>query len=329
MKPTIFVGVASAMLLAACGGGGSSGSSPTPIVTPVPVVSTQSVSGTLLIGNPGSTASGKRRSPKFVSPSTKHVALFIDGVAATAGQTATCSASTGTGTGCTITWAAQLTVPAAHVFAVEADTGTNAPANTVLSVGSGSYVIVAGSANALSALSLNGIATQATFTVGTCSGVTPNSSCSGTIAISAVAGTAIAYTGGTAVPTTGNSPSSGNVFDNGPATFVSTAPAVGAITGTAQSTFSSLTAGTLTVSGVDTTGIYTYAVTCDAGVSGTFGITLGGAATADTVVTTAELAGLTPAVTLPAAGLTVNSTPLSFTCASGNITSTGGTLPVN
>jgi hypothetical protein len=316
------------MLLAACGGG-TNGSTPSAIVTPGPGVSSQTVSGTLLIGNPGTTASSTHRSPAFVSPATKHVALFIDGSAVTAGQSASCSAATGTGTGCTITWAAQLTVPAAHTFAVEADTGTNAPANTVLSVGSGSYAIVAGTANALGTLALNGISTGATFTVGTCSGSTPNSLCPGTITIASAAGTAIAYTGATTVPTTGNAPTSGNVFDNGPATFVSSAPTIGTITGTVQTTFSTLAAGVLSVSGVNTTGSYTYQVTCGAAATGTFGITLGGAATVDTVVTTAELAGLTPAVSLPAGGLTVAGTAVLFTCTSGNITSSGGTLPVN
>jgi hypothetical protein len=286
MKLSTAVCMAFALLLAACGGG--SNSSPTPLVGPGAGSTIQSVSGTLLIGNPGTTVTSTTRAPAFVSSSTKHVALFIDGAATTAGQVSSCSATTGTGAGCTITWAAQLTVPAAHTFAVEADSGTNAPANTVLSVGSGSYAIVAGTANALGALSLNGIASQATFTVGLCTGVSPNSGCPGTITISAPANNAIAYTGAVAVPTTGNLPTSGNVFDNGPATFVSTAPATGTITGTP-----------------------------------------GGGATADTILTAPELAGLTPVVSLPAAGLTVAGTPVTFTCTAGNITSTGGTLPVN
>jgi hypothetical protein len=329
MKLTTFACMAAAMLLAACGGGGSNGSSPAPVVTPGTGVTTQSVSGTLLIGNPGTTASSNNRSPAFVSPSTKHVALFIDNGAAAAGQTTTCTASTGTGTGCTITWAAQLTVPAPHTFAVEADTGSNAPTNTVVSIGSGSYAIVAGTGNTLGTLSLNGIATGVTYTVGTCSGVSPNSMCPGTLTISAPAGNAIAYTGATTVPTTGNLPTSGNVFDNGPATFVSSTPLVGTITGTAQTTFSSLAGGTLTVSGVDTTGAYTYAVTCGTGTTGTFGITAGGAATADGIITPTQLATLSPAVLFPAAGLTVLGTAPLFTCTAGNITSTGGTLPVN
>ena len=147
--------------------------------------------------------------------------------------------------------------------------------------------------------------------------------------VAAPANNAIAYTGGAAVPTTGNLPTSGNVFDNGPATFVSSNPTIGTITAGAQSPFSTLVGGTLSLAGVNTTGIYTYAVTCGAAATGTFTITPGGGATADTILTAPELAGLTPVVSLPAAGLTVAGTALSFTCTAGNITSTGGTVPVN
>jgi hypothetical protein len=322
MKLLTLVCMASATLLAACGGGGAS-SSP----SLAPSGSTQAVSGTLTIGNPGSMAMSSRRAPAFVSASTKHVVLFIDGAATASSVTTTCGASTATG--CTIAWAAQLTVPNVHLFAVEADSGTNAPANTVLSVGSASYQIVAGSANSLTIPSLNGIAHTATISVGTCSGTTPNSSCNGTVTLADPANNAIAYTGATIVPTTGNAPSSGNIFDNGVATFASSAPAVGTITGTAQAPFSSLAAGTLTVSGVNTTGSYTYQVTCAAGATGTFGITAGGASTIDTVVTPAELAGLSPAVSQPPAGLVVMGTPASFTCVGGNIDSTAGSLTLN
>ncbi|MGB8266733.1 MAG: hypothetical protein WCE44_10450 [Candidatus Velthaea sp.] len=151
----------------------------------------------------------------------------------------------------------------------------------------------------------------------------------GTVTLAAAAGNAIAYTGATVVPTTGNSPSSGNVYDNGNATFVSSAPAVGTITGTAVATFTTLAAGLLTVSGVNPTGIYTYQVTCVGGATGTFGITMAGAASASGAVSPAELAGLTPAVAYPASGVTVSGTAPGFTCTAGNISSTGGTLPIN
>jgi hypothetical protein len=323
MKPAL-LSLISAALLASCGSGGTGTSAPQ-----LPHAATQAVSGTLTIGNPGSTTTSTGRRPLFVSPSTKHAALFIDGAAAASGSTTTCTGTTGTGTGCTIAWTAQLAVPAAHVFAVETDTGTNAPANTVLSEGAGTYAVVAGAGNTLGALSLNGIASGATFAVTSCSGANPNSLCNGTVTISAPAGNAIAYTGTTPVPTAGNSPSSGNVFDNGNVTLVSSAPAVGTITGTAQPTFSALAAGTLTVSGVDTTGISTYQVTCASGATGTFGITLGGGATPSGAVTAAELAGLSPAVSFPAAGVAVVGTAPSFTCNAGTISSASGTLPVN
>jgi hypothetical protein len=85
----------------------------------------------------------------------------------------------------------------------------------------------------------------------------------------------------------------------------------------------------LTVSGVNTTGTYTYQVTCNAAATGTFGITVGGAATPSNVVTAAELAALSPAVTYPAGGVTVIGTAPLFTCAAGTISSSTGTLPVN
>ena len=325
MKLQAIACVATAVLLSACASGGSSIS---PKVTP----SLELVSGTLKIGLPSFTAQSSGRKPEFVSPSTGHASVFIDGAAANAGSTTSCSATTGTGTGCTISWAAKLTVPASHTFAVETDTGANLPANIVLSEGAASYAVVAGSGNTLAALSLNGVFHTATFAVTACSGSTPNSLCNGTVVLADSAGNAIAYTGSTAVPTTGNSPSSGNVFDNGAVTFVSATPANGLVTGTAQTAssnvFSTFASNTLSVSGVNTTGTYTYQVTCGASATGTFGITVGGASTPSNAVTTAELAALATPVTYPA-GITVNATVPSFTCTAGNISSSSGTLPVN
>jgi hypothetical protein len=287
----------------------------------------------LTLGSSSGRAQSNARNPAFVSPSTGHASLFIDGAAANSGSTTTCVAATGTGTGCTITWSAQLTVPASHTFAVETDTGTNSPANTVLSEGSGSFAVVAGSGNTLATMSLNGAVKQATFAVTGCSGTTPTSLCNGTIVLAAANGNAVAYTGATLVPTTGISPSSGNVFDNGAVTFVSATPANGLVTGTAQTsgsnTFSTFASSTLSVSGVNTTGTYTYQVTCGASATGTFGITVGGAATPSLAVTTAELAALTTPVTYPAAGITVVGTAPLFSCAAGNISNTSGSLPVN
>jgi hypothetical protein len=77
MKLPTFVCLAGTMLFAACGGGGGSGSSAQPAAASAPGsagvsgqagagVSTQAVSGTLLVGNPGSTAMSTGRSPAFV-----------------------------------------------------------------------------------------------------------------------------------------------------------------------------------------------------------------------------------------------------------------------
>lgn len=287
------------------------------------------MSGTLTIGPPPASTQGAGRKPAFVSPSTLHASVFIDGAATAAGSVSSCTAATGTGTGCTIPWTAQLNVPASHVFAVEADTGANAPADTVLSVGAETSAVVSGTANTPAPLSLNGVVKQATFSVASCSGVSPNSLCTGTVLLAASAGNAIGYTGATVVPTIGDNPSSGNVFDNGPVTFVSSAPAVGLVTGTAQPAFSTLATNILTVSGVNPTGTYTYQVTCGAAATGSFGITVGGATTPTDIVTTAELAGLSTPVTYPAAGITVMLTPPSFACASGTISSSGGNIVVN
>jgi len=167
-------------LLSACSGGGSSGGGGLNSSPAVPQ-SAQKVSGTLSIVTsqgalPSSSvrASSASRRPEYVSAATKHAALFIDGAATAAGSTTTCSATTGAGTGCTISWSASLTVPATHTFAVEIDTGTNAPTNTVLAEGSGPYAIVAGT-NTLAALSLNGVVRDAGFTVTSCT----LASCSG------------------------------------------------------------------------------------------------------------------------------------------------------
>lgn len=320
--------VGTALVLAACSDGG--GVSSIPSGAPI----TQQVSGTLTIGLSRSTSSAARHL-LYVSSATAHAAVFIDGAATAAGSATSCSASTGTGTGCTISWSAQLTVPAAHTFAVEIDTGTNAPANTVLAEGKGSYAIVAGS-NTLSAMSLNGVVADASFTVTGCSGTPPNSLCNGTVSLADAASDLIAYTGTTAVPTTGNSPSSGTVFDNGNVTLVSSNTVSGTgglITGTAQTassnTFSTYASNTLTISGVNTTGIYTYQATCNSAATGSFGITLGGAATPSGDVTSAELAALSPAVSYPASGVVTTGTAPSFSCASGVISSATGTLPVN
>jgi hypothetical protein len=298
----------------------------------------QKVSGTLAIASSPATAALLRgrlarrgTRPLYVSAATGKVNLFIDGAATPSGTLTACPAATGSVTGCTIAWTTTVAVPAAHTFTVEIDTGTaNSPNNTVLAEGEGSYALVAGTANILSALSLNAVVTNATFTIGTCTAT----SCSGTVVLADAAGFAIAYTGtATTPPTYGQSPTSGNVYDNSGVagasnvTLTSNAPAVGTVTGTAQAPFSTYTAPTLTLAGVDTTGSYTYAVTCVAAATGTFGITVGGGATPSGDVTTGELTGV--GVTYPAAGVVTNPTAPSFTCTNGNIGSATGTLPVN
>jgi hypothetical protein len=60
-----------------------------------------------------------------------------------------------------------------------------------------------------------------------------------------------------------NNPSNGTVYDNGSVTLASSnavAGTGGLETGTAQKPFSTLAANTLTITGVNTTGVYTYQV---------------------------------------------------------------------
>jgi hypothetical protein len=156
----------------------------------------------------------------------------------------------------------------------------------------------------------------------------------GNVSLSTPAGVLITYTGATTVPTAGNSPSTGTVYDNGNVTFVSSNAAAGGglITGTAQTSganvFSTYASNTLTVSGVNTTGIYTYQATCNATGTGTFGITAALAGSPSLDVSAAELAALSPAVSYPA-GITVLTTAPSFSCTSGAIGDATGTIPVN
>jgi hypothetical protein len=319
-----------AAFLGGCGAGSATG---TPLLSSASPAATH-VAGMLTITEPvDASATSRARSPAFVSPSTRHAALFIDGATVAAGTSA-CSTSgtSGTGTACAIPWSAVVSVPASHVFTVEIDNGAAAtPANTVLAEGRASYALISGNANVLTpTLSLNGVIATATFSATSC---TP-SSCGGNVQLGAAAGILIAYSGALTVPTTGNSPSTGTVYDNGSVTFASSNTAVGGglITGIAQSSapsvFSTYAGNVLTVSGVNTTGIYTFQATCNATGTGTFGITtaLAGAPSLD--VSAAELAALSPAVVYPS-GISVLTTAPSFSCTNGAIADSFATLPIN
>jgi hypothetical protein len=292
----------------------------------------QKVSGTITISQPAPGTASKSRRPAFVSPSTGHASVFIAGVFS--GSTATCTASYGTGTGCTIPWTATVAVPGSYVFSVETDTGANAPTNTVLSEGSNTYALIAGT-NALNALSLNGVVKDVSYGVTSCTTANPGV-CTGTLSLAGAAGNIISYVpGGFPVPTTGNAPSSGNVFDNGNVTFVSSLPAAGVVSGTAYGavppTFATFATNTLTVVGVQpaVAGTYPFSVSCLASASGTFTITPAIVGTPSGDVTPGQLSGLATPVAYPAQTITVIGTNPSFTCATGLISSAVGTLPVN
>jgi hypothetical protein len=319
------------MFVAGCGGGGGA---TTPTMNPSTPTTLQEVDGVLTIDEPlVQVASSHARLPAFVSSLTKHAAVFIDGATAAAGtSTCTTTGTAGTGTACTIPWKANVSVPAMHYFAVEIDGGaSDTPPNTVAGEGRGQYALVAGSGNTLSpTMTLNGTVATATYSVTSCTA----SACSGNVSLSTPAGILITYAGGTTVPAAGNSPTTGTVYDNGNVTFVSSNVAAGGglITGIAQTSganiFSTYAANTLTVSGVNTTGIYTYQATCNGTGTGTFGITATIVGTQSSDVTAAELAALSPAVTYPA-GITVLTTAPSFTCTNGAIGDATGTIPVN
>jgi hypothetical protein len=269
-----------------------------------------------------------------VSGGTTHAALFIDGSASPAGQTSSCTATIGTGTGCTISWNANLSAPASHTFAVETDNGSH-----LLDEGKATYTVNIGT-NALGSggagnapLSLNAAAYTFGYSVASCAAGT----CSGSFSFFDAAFYSIVYGGATAVPTNGQNPTSGNVFDNNGGgasnlTATSSNAGVGTVTGTAQSsgsnTYTTYSSGTLTVVGVNNSGNFPYSVACVAGASGTFGITFGGLTTASGDVTTAELGALSPAISYPSSPAGTG-TGNVFTCTSGAISATSGTLVTN
>ena len=270
--------------------------------------------------------------PSYVSTGTRHAALFIDGASTPAGQTSSCTATNGTGTGCTITWSANLTVPGSHIFAVEIDTGaTVAPNNTVLAEGEATYTVYPG-ANTLGTggngapLSLNGVAHTYFYNISSCSG----SSCSGTVTFADAAAYTIFYAGTLTAPQPGN-PTSGNVFDNGttanPITLSSDTPSIGTMTGTAQSPYTSVTSNSLNILGVNASQAWTYTVTCVASANGKFGIVNGGGTAGSGDVSSAELSGLSPAVSYPT-NTAIDTTNL-FTCTNGAASDASGSLVTN
>ena len=348
LKPRLVVCVALAALLAAVGVSVSVGAT-----TSGPRI--MRVSGTLRVEGPAllpSGVSGRTSGyrltsfasgmPAYVSTGTAHAALFIDHSATAAGATtSTCSPSNGTGTGCTINWAANLTVPASHVFSVEIDTGPSIlPHNTVLAEGQGTYTLFPGT-NTLGTggngtpLSLNGVANTYFYNITTCSG----SSCNGTISIADAASYTIFYAGALTSPTQGQSPTSGNVFDNngfgqsGPTatsnvTVASDTPAVGTMTGTTMAPWTSVSSNSLAILGVNASQNYPYAVTCAANANGKFGLLSGGGASGSGDVTASERAGLPTAVNYPAGPAGLDTTNL-FTCTNGVASDASGSLITN
>jgi hypothetical protein len=300
---------------------------------------THRVSGTIEIALPSVptvSGAGSRGDslPAEVSGGTTHAALFIDGSSSPAGQTSSCTASIGTGTGCTISWSASLSAPASHTFAVETDNGSK-----VLDEGKATYFVNVGT-NALGSggtgnapLSLNAAAFTFGYSVASCAAGT----CSGSFSLFDAAFYSILYGGSTPVPTNGQNPTSGNVFDNNGGgtsnlTVTSNNAGLGTVTGTAQSsgsnTYATYSSGTLTVVGLNNSGNFPYSVACVAGATGTFGITFGGLTTPSGDITTAELAAISATLSYPASPAGTGTGNI-FTCTSGAITATSGTLVTN
>lgn len=289
------------------------------------------VTGTLQIAVPSGLAGSTRglalgekgdSLPWYVSPSTTQAALFIDGASSPDGQTASCESSAGVGTGCTITWSAALSVPSVHRFAVEIDDGT-----VVLAEGKATYVVSAGTNSLSPPLSLNGVAGVANYSIGSCS----SSACSGSVTMSDADSNSIVYDGSATVPTNGQNPTSSTVFDNNGggtnnAIITSDNASIGTVTGTTSNPFATYRSGTLTLVGVNTTGVYPYRVACASGATGNFGIKISGLTTPSGDVTSTELDGL--------GGLSYPSGPDAdyaslFTCTSGAISDVSGSLVTN
>ncbi len=310
-------------LLGGCSSGGSNATTPSAAQSVLP-----SVSGTLTIALPSSGASGKARRPAFVGAATQHAYIFINGSLMPSNASSTCTGTqtSGTGTFCTISWTARLAVPASYPFQVETDDGVR-----VLAEGAATYPLVAGN-NTLAPLALNGISYLASWATTSCTaGVagTTAGTCNVTLTVADGDAEVITYSGSTVVPTTGNTPTTGTVYDNGAVSFVSASPAVGIITGTAQTsgsnTYSTFAAGTLTIGGVSTTGVYTIAVKCaTATASGSFSFLPSGGAgrTSGVNILDSQLANESPvpAYPVPTGG------PPTFTCANGVISSATGGL---
>jgi hypothetical protein len=292
--------------LAACLGGGSNGI-PGAGSNSTPQQSATIATGSLTIAIPqAAQASSSARKPSYISPSTKHAAVFIDG-AKTAAGSATCTSPC---TSLTINWTG---TSGSHSFAVESDDGS--PFNYVLAEGIQTYTLVAGANGTLTPkLTLNGVAYGfiAITVVGCVTNVQAPSVpyCSGTFAVTDVDGNLIVPPGD---------------FDNGPITFLPNG------VGNGQFSNGQCSSPNLTSLCIPNTsgGGYGFLVSCNTGATGTFYV--GSSFTSGSGdVTAAELSGLSPAVTYPNdTGLDEGSLNPVFTCTNGVISAPAtGTIPI-
>jgi hypothetical protein len=310
-----------ALLFGGCAGDRSNGIAPAPGPS-----SGESATGTLTFYTSSARAASSVRGPMFVGQSTTHAYVFINGSLTPSNTSSSCTGTQtgGTGTFCTISWSTALSIPASYLFQVETDDGS-----TVLAEAAKTFALVTGT-NTLGMLAMNGVAGKASgWTTTSCSvGVagTTAGTCSGTVTIGDPDGDAISYAGSATVPVTGNSPTSGTVYDNGSVTL-SASTASGLVTGTAQTSgsnvYSTFSSNTLTISGVNTTGTYTYAVKCAmATTTGSFVVSVGGVSsrTAGVNILDTQLANESPVATYPTASL--NGSSPTYTCTNGVISHT-------
>jgi hypothetical protein len=277
--------ILTAGMVAACSGGSGNGT--------VPQQTQQkfAATGTLTLALPQSTSSSARK-PAYVGASTGHAEVFINDTLA--GSTTSC-----TSVSCSLAWTYYLSSGSANQsvsFAVEADTGTNAPAHTILSAGANSYDISPGSNGTPLDLTLSGAAAGVTWTAGTLNNTPNPGTVAGTFSVLDAIGNTIT--------------SPGSTFDNAPITFTSTPENVGGGSFSTPTALSSVTSDA-------------FAAACTA-TNGTFQISAiaASSSTALDSTTLSILSGQSPAISYPSAGLSA-ATVYIYNCTSGVISVQG------
>lgn len=135
-------------LLAGCGGGGATAGA---VGVPATATPAPSIPMSLTIAVPGTTPSGVKRSPQYVSGATQSAVITYDGSQTVVPCTTTCSATI-------------LVAPGSVTFAVTLYSGPSGT-GSALSTGTTTVSIVVGQANTV-ALVFGGVASSVTLTLG-------------------------------------------------------------------------------------------------------------------------------------------------------------------